>query len=187
MTRRPALLTLLLAVVALFAAALAFGQQISDSIQQVLVTNFPDPFPVRGRVGIDGPVRLGRTVMLEPTLVSPVPRESTTDLIDGGVLDVHGFTSITLSLAAEVKGDLGRPGAVGAILVPETELVERAFREEGRVLFPLEVRAELEPKMRYAASNQPIYTLGFPRYHVYYYNSSRKSVSVELFGMLAAR
>ncbi|RMF75189.1 MAG: hypothetical protein D6738_04360 [Acidobacteria bacterium] len=140
-----------------------------------------------GRVGIEGPVRLGRAVALGETLVSPVPRESTTDLIEGGVLDASGFTSVTLSLVAEVKGDLGRPGEVGALLVPDVEVVQRAYRETGDVLFPLEVSAALRPKTLYSASNQPIYTLAFPRYRVYFYNTTRKSVSVTLFAYLSAR
>ena len=189
MFRRPSGVALVLVAASVLLLTTAFGQRISESIQRVLVTNFPDPFPVHGTVGIEGPVRLGSFVALDETLVSPGIRpDDIGDLVDGGVLDASGFTSITLSLAVEAKGEpSGPPLGAGALLVPDVEIAERAFREEARLLFPLEVRAVVTPGRRYTASEQPTFTLAFPRYRVYYYNASRKSVSVRLFAYLAAR
>lgn len=169
------------------AGFLALADGARETMQQVLVTNFPEVYRVHGDVGIRGPVRLAERVSFPETLVSPVQPTTTTRLIDGGILEGQGFSSVVLSLAVEAKGELARPGKVGAILVPEEDLTVRAFREDGRVLFPLEVEAALEPGESYFASNQPVYTLGFARYRIYYYNTTDKSVSVTLFGYLGAR
>ncbi|NJN64080.1 MAG: hypothetical protein HC882_03845 [Acidobacteria bacterium] len=181
---------LALTLAALFAfmgALLVTPEAPAEGLEYVHVQNFPSIYPVSGAVGIEGPVHLSQRVVFPETLVSPVKLTSTTRLIDAGTLNCAGFSSVTLSLAVEAKGDLARPGEVGAILVPEEEITSRAFREDGRSLFALEVRAPLEPGESYFASNQPVYTVGFARYRVYFYNSTDKSVSASLFAYLSAK
>ncbi len=88
---------------------------------------------------------------------------------------------MVLSLQGTVKGTLGRAGQVGAMLVPDEEAVERAFREDGLVQLPLEVFAVLAHKEIDTFSAQQHLAVGFPRYRVYFYNSTDKSVEVNLY------
>lgn len=174
------------AAVAVVGTLLAFGQSGSGRIQNVLVTNFPSKQRVHGEVSIQGPVETAVSLVGAETLVSPVRPDQTTNLIDGGVLDVGGFSQVVLSLGIESKGEMTQDGRVGAFLVPEEELVERAFREDGELLFSLEVSGRAEPGRNYFASNQPVYTLGFSRYRIYYYNSTDKSVAATLYAYLSS-
>lgn len=177
-------LPLLFVVLALaLAVGVSFGLPpgIPDTAEMVWVTNFPSVTKVEGTVDLAGPIKTAASASLEETLVSPVEREKTTNLVDGGVVDLTGFSGVVLSLAVEAKGELGRTGAVGAILVPEEGVITRAFREDGETLFAMEVEAGLEPGRSYFASRQPSYTVSFPRYRVYYYNSTDKSVAATLF------
>jgi hypothetical protein len=164
---------------------LAAGQgPVSEKIEQVFVTNFPDLWQVHGRVGIEGPVHLARSVALDEVLVTPVAPTRTTRLVEGGVIEVEGYAQIALSLAIEPKGELGRAGRIGAFLLPVEEVVDRAFREEGALLFPLEVAVEVQPGRPYVGSRQPSQPVAFGRYRVLYYNTTDKSAAVTLFAYL---
>ena len=176
----------ILVLVALLVIGVSFGRPPvpvppHHEAELVWVANFPNVTRVEGTVGIDGPIKTAASASLKETLVSPVAREKTTNLIDGGVVDLSGFSGVVLSLAVETKGELGRSGNVGALLVPEETVISRAFREDGETLFAMEVEADLDPGRSYFASRQPDYTVSFPRYRVYYYNTTDKSVAATLF------
>lgn len=185
--------SVLLVVVAAVGLALWIGApgvssqrgQDSSTVQAVIVTNFPDPQKVEGKVAIDGPIQLAELIKFEDIIVPPVPRRETTRLVEAGTLQVHGFPSVVLSLHGQVKGDAVREGAVGAILIPDQEPISTAFREYGLVHFAMEVEA---PKVSiatpYFASNQPRYSIGFQAYRVFLYNSTDKTVTANLFAYL---
>jgi hypothetical protein len=161
------------------------SQRQESAVQSVLVTNFPDPQNVQGKVGIEGPIQLAEMVEFEGIIVPPVPRSETTRLVEAGTLQVHGFPSVVLSLHGQVKGDASRVGAVGAILIPDSESITTAFREHGLVHFAMEVAApEVSMATPYFASNQPRYSLGFQAYRVFLYNATDKTVTAHLFAYL---
>lgn len=175
----PAVVVLVVAFTPLLIAAAA------AEIQKVFVTNFPDLQRVTGTVRVDVPIPVSSLRTITEVLVSPVAPEDTNHLIPGGTIDAGGFTEAVLSLVGQTKGDLGRSGRVGAILVPDEEPVLRVLEERGLLQFPFQVESSFVSKdTPYFASNQPRVTLAFPRYRVYFYNSTDKSVTVTLYAYL---
>lgn len=178
-------------VVAAFAAALALalflpaGVAISQEVQQVFVTNFPRIFSVEGTVAVKGPIRQAVVVPYKEVAVPPVALKDSTRWIDGGVLNSDGFSHMVLSLSGQIKGELLKPGSVGAVLLPDEEPVIRAFDERGELQFALEVVASgVSAASPYFASGQPRYQVGFPRYRIYLYNTTEKAVTVNLYAYL---
>lgn len=150
--------------------------------ERVIVTNFPETQRINGAVSVPEPIPQSELVRRIDVIVPTVGREETTQLTDTGTLDASGFTHVVIGLRGEVQGNPGRDGAVGVVLVPEEEPVLRALREEGRFDFAREVRAEVIRSDRgYFASQQRRYLLGFPRYRIFLWNTSDRSVSADLY------
>ena len=162
------------------------GRAATQEIQRVFVTNFPETQKVRGTVGVEGTVRHGALVSVKEIQVPPVDPKETGRLIDGGIVQTDGFTSVVLSLTGQTQGKVVRSGgAIGAILTPEEESIVAAFEEDGQVQFPLEVAATLTSlPLRSFASNQARFTIGFPRYRVRLYNTTEKTATINLFAYL---
>lgn len=175
-----------LGVAALLAAVLlgvllAPGSALSQRVQEVWVSNFPEVQEVTGRVGIEGTVRHG-TFTRRQEVVSPVGRQEVLNLVPGGTVETDGFTSVVLSLQGEVKDNVFAPGTVGALLIPDEEPVLRALRDGGRIQHALEVEARLTPEESSHFSSQPTEgRVAFPRYRIYFYNSGDRSVEANLF------
>ena len=92
------------------------------------------------------------------------------------------LTSVVLELNGYSKGKALKPGVVGAILLPDEDLVLRAFEEEGKSQFPIEIRtAAFVTSSPYSASDQQRFLVGFPRYRIWLYNTIDTSVSTNLF------
>lgn len=189
-SRRWKLMLASLAVAFLLAAFLTLWspQTLSqpESLAPVVVTNFPDIQEVEGSVSIRGLVP--HTRFVEPpqdTVVSPVERTAVNQLVDGGVLATDGFRHVVLSLSGLVKGTVGKPGRLGAVLIPDVEMAQSALLEDGLYLFPLEVTADLTPGSTFVASDPVTLPVAFPRYRVYFYNGSDRAVGARLFSYLS--
>lgn len=183
MPRKPVLAVLSAAgLAAVLLLAQAPSARSADPPERVTVTNFPEVQRVSGRVTVPEPVPQSQLVRRLDVIVPPIDRAATTQLVEAGILDAAGFTHAVLSLRGEVQGNLVRDGVVGAVLVPDEEPVLRAFHEEGRFDFALEVEAPvLRAERGWFASGQPRHALGFPTYRIYLYNSSDRSVDADLF------
>jgi hypothetical protein len=181
MTRSRALAVLALV---LFVAALLLtpsGQVLSQRIEEVFVVNFPAVQTVDGTVQIKGAVRLSQTQAFENITVPPVKPTETTRLVEGGVLQADGFPNVVLSLHGIVRGEIVKPGEVGAILIPTDQRIQAAFDEQGLMLFGLQtVARDVNSKTAYFASDQPSFRIGFPRYNVLLYNTTDKTVELSL-------
>jgi hypothetical protein len=183
MTGRITLITMLAAAALLLISPRSGSAQ--QEIQNVAVTNFPPVQAVAGTVAVEGTVRHATMLRVKEVLITPVARETTTRLIDGGELTTDGFTSIVLALNGRVQGKPLQPGTVGAILIPDEESVLRAFDEESQMQFPLEIDAEVPAgSARSFASPQKRVTVAFPRYRVRFYNTSDRTVTANLFAYL---
>ncbi len=163
------------------AATLAAGPAVGQKAQEVHVVNLPKVQEVAGAVRLAEPAPAARLVRLAEAIVAPVAPEETTALVPGGVVRADGFVSAVLSLGGKMRADHFADGRVGALLLPEVEPVLEAFVEEGAALFPLRVEAAVTARRgAHFASDQPAVQLGFPRYRVYYYNTSDRPASVTL-------
>ena len=175
----------LFAGLVLLALLLPFTPVEPQQVRQVVVTNFPNPQNVRGEVAVTSPIRLAQLVSFRDVLVPPVEPTETTRLVPAGTLRTDGFPNVVLSLQGQVKGEVKRTGKVGAILVPDQAPIQEPFDELGVILFPLEVAAQgVSINTPYCASSQPRYTVGFQAYRVRLYNTTDKTVTVNLFAYL---
>jgi len=175
MLRKTAVIALLvLAAGALLAA-------VSRDILDVQVMNFPDPQRVKGVVTIEGPIRHGELTRLNEIIVPPVKPTDTTRLIFGGIVATDGFTHAVLSLNGLTKGDVLKGGTVGAFLVPEEESIIRTLHESGQVQFPMEVSSSVTAATPYFSSSSERRVVAFPRYRALLYNTTDKTVTVNLF------
>ena len=185
MSRRLLVVAAGLSAAVVLLALLPVGVAVSQEFMEVFVTNWPHVQEVEGTVSVKGPIRNAALTRIEDITVPPVKRSDTTRLIDAGTLVTDGYSYLVLSLTGDIKGAVLKPGAVGAILIPEEETIERAFKERGRFMFPLEVKSEeIAQSNSYFYSGQPRFALGFPEYRVLLYNNSDKTVEVDLFAYL---
>jgi hypothetical protein len=182
--KKSALVVLVIAAAAAFILSPA-GTAVSEELQSVFVTNFPKVFKVNGNVSIDGPVSHARFVPLRDVTVPPVSPKETIRLIQGGVVDADGFTSMVLGLQGQIKGEVYRQGTVGVFLLPDDEAIVKVFEEKGLMQFASEVNAPgVSGASPYFTSTASRIQVAFPRYRTYFYNTSDKTVTVNLFAYL---
>lgn len=177
-----------LAAVALVMVLPAAGAAASREILEVLVTNWPETWKVVGTVAVTGgPIRQAELIAKRDILVPPVSPKDTARLISAGVLVTDGYPQLVLSLTGQTKGQIGRTGAVGAILVPDEDPMIEALDEGGVILFPIQVAASgVSSASPYFASDQPRFATAFPRYRVLLYNTTDKTVTVQLYAWLTS-
>ena len=131
-------------------------------------------------------------VDFERIVVPPVQRDDTTQLIEAGTITTDGFNELVFSLGGEFKEAVPTAGVVGALLIPDVDIVQYAFRQEGHVPFALEAthdiaRDGLEAIARDGLegavflSAQQTARVAFPRYRVFLYNETTSGASVSLF------
>lgn len=182
----PKLLTILLAVIVASSAVVLLLPAASNSEepQLVVVTNFPATQRVNGAVAVEGVVHQAALTSLREIEVPPVAPSDLRRLVDGGVVPTDGFGAVVLSLAGQPKGMVRQKGEVGAILLPDEEPIVRAFEEKGQLQFSMEVRAEVPAAAPVFSSGQPRHVVAFPRYRVLLYNTTDRTVSVDLYAYL---
>jgi hypothetical protein len=183
--RKPAALLVAGLGVAVAVAVVAFGQEAVEwgrDALKVVVLNFPATWRVEGEVDVKSPISHATMVALRDVQVSPVARKDTTRLVVAGTITAGGFSSAVLSLTGQIKGEVAKPGTIGALLVPDEEPVLRALDEQGQLFLTLEVAAEsVSGRMPYFASDQPRVPVAFERYRVYLYNTTDKTAEVSLY------
>ncbi|HUF77541.1 MAG TPA: hypothetical protein VMR44_01355 [Thermoanaerobaculia bacterium] len=180
MRRTPALVAVVLGVALLVVQPAPRSS--ADAPERVIVTNFPELQRVAGSVTVPEPIPHSALVRRLDVIVPAVDRAATTQLVEAGAIDAAGFTHAVLGLRGEVQGNLLRDGVAGAVLVPDEEPVVRALLEEGRYELSLEVEAAvLRAERGLFASGQSRQVLGFPRYRVFLYNTSDRSVEADLY------
>lgn len=160
----------------------AQAQRGDEEAEAVEVVNFPDVQTVDGAVRVEGPVPLARLESVGQVIAVPADPNDTAALVPAGRLQTDGFGTVTLTLTGEMRGR-GSAGRVGALLVPDVPEVRDAF-EQGRVLFPLRVEAEVAAQQVWVESEQPRHQLAFPSYRVYLYNTSDRGAAVRLYAYL---
>jgi hypothetical protein len=161
------------------------GSAIAQEISSVFVTNFPKVFHVDGTVSVDGPVKQAKLAALREVVVPPVNPKETVRLIQGGIVESDGFDAMVLSLQGQIKGEVYRSGTVGVFLLPDEDPIVRAFEEKGIMQFATEISAAgVSGASPYFSSNSSRAQVAFPRYRSYFYNTSDKTVTVNLYAYL---
>jgi len=148
------------------------------------VLNFPDVQTVQGGVEIAEPIPANEMVRFTDTTVTTVKRHQTNRLISGGIIETGPFTAVSLSLGGFVEGTPPEPGTIGAVLVPDEDFVLEALKE-GVYLFPIEVTMTIpQESLPYVGTRSETHQLTFPRYRVYFYNTSQRTVKTQLYAFL---
>jgi hypothetical protein len=151
--------------------------------ESVTVTNFPDVQQVSGKVVVTEPIPQTR-FETRKALVSPADPGDANHWTEAGVLDVSGFTHVTLSLAGSLQGS-AQAGTVGVVLVPDVPEILNALRSNGVVQLGLRADATLNPAQGGLFSSEPVtLRLGFPRYRVFLYNSTAKTAEAAVYAYL---
>jgi len=149
--------------------------------QPVEVVNFPEVQEVEVR----GAPRQAMLVAFEDQVVGAHgTRRDPGSWRHVGTLNTDGFGWVVLSLGGELQGVLTEPGAAAAILVPDQAPVLRALKEDAVLLFPLQSTATLVPGHEYFTSQPERLPIGFPRYQVYLYNTSTRTLGAHLYAYL---
>jgi len=177
--RRLILVALLISIAV---AGFAFQEDSKEKTQNVRVVNLPKTQNIDGSVEIKGLIRHSFLDRHERIIIPPVQRNETNSLTEVGVVRTDGFTSAVLSLQGEVKSSSFTPGTVGAILIPDEKPIIQAFTQDQAILFPLEVKTAIKPEDQLYFSSEPTKQMvGFPRYRIFLYNSTNKSVETNLY------
>jgi hypothetical protein len=158
------------------------GSVRGSELTPVVVTNFPEVQRIDGAVSISGPLVNGSLQRVDEVVVSPVDRRAATRMDPQGAVTTDGFTSLVVSLVGEVQGSVDRKGTLGVVLVPDDAVINRALRQDGAVLFPLEASVEIplgSPGWINAKSKS--FRIAFPGYRVYLYNTSDKSIATTVY------
>jgi hypothetical protein len=123
-------------------------------------------------------------VDFERVTVPPVARDNTTQLIEAGTITTDGFSELVFSLGGEFKEGVPTGGVIGALLIPDADLVQYAFEHEGHIPFALEAKHDIAKDGLEGAvflSAQQTERGAFPRYRVFLYNETTSGASVSLF------
>ena len=103
------------------------------------------------------------------------------------IVESAGFTAMVLGLQGQIKGEVFQAGTVGVYLLPDEESIVHAFEEKGLMQFATELKAGgVSSASPYFASNAERVPIGFPRYRTYFYNTSDKTVTVNLYAYLTS-
>jgi hypothetical protein len=165
----------------LLAILIGAGGAVASEVMDVNVLNWPEVQRVEGTVKVKGSMLHAKEFAFKDVLVTPVRRAATNRFIEAGVVDAGGFGRLSISVVGEVSGEPQQAGDLGVVLVPDTRRIVRAFQEDGRFLFPLEVTAPIHGgKQVYLAGGPGRFDLAFPRYRVLLYNESDKAARVDL-------
>ncbi len=174
-----------LAAALLLLVLLAGGRALSQQILEVVISNFPEIQKVEGNVAVPAPIPHSGMYRELGVTVPQVGRGESNSLIEAEKpLVTAGYTGVVLSLQGTVKGTLGEAGHVGAVLIPDEEAFEQALREEDQIQLQLEVVAVLARKDISTFSAQKQLAIGFPKYKIYFYNSTDKAVEVNFYAYL---
>jgi hypothetical protein len=183
--RRPLVITVLVVAAACAFVLSPAGVALSQEVASVVITNWPKVWNVTGVVGIDGPVKQSKYCALRDVVIPPINPKDTVRLIQGGIVEADGFAGMVLGLQGQTKGEVYRSGTVGVILLPDEDAIVKVYEEKGQTPFAVELTAGgVSGASPYFASSANRFQVGFPRYRTYFYNTSDKTVTVNLYAYL---
>jgi hypothetical protein len=128
---------------------------------------------------IDGSAAL---VGVRSVSVPPVERSQTASLVDAGTIETDGYSTIVLNFAGRLASESNvKSGAVGAILVPDVDPFDKAYRTFGLLPASIEIAAQADGATATFMAKQVNFAVGFPRYRVLFYNSTNYAATVHFF------
>jgi hypothetical protein len=152
-------------------------------VLSALLVLVPIASPARAQSGAAGPFADSKSMeTIAEVTVHPVDRSETTQLIDAGTIELDGFTYVVLSLIGEMKEQPTRDGRIGAILIPDAPAFDKVLRDHRFFGFPLEVTGSVSIDGKpFFMSDKKRELVAFPRYRVYFYNTTNRTATAWLF------
>jgi hypothetical protein len=179
---RPLINALFIAALLIPATALPSSLAEPSGPLEVRVNNFPDMQQVKGSVSIDGVIRHSQFVEREGLVVPTSRRSEVSEMIQGGIVETDGYTSMTISLQGEFRSPTFMSGTIGVLLIPDEKPVGRSLREGKIIQFGLESAAKVTSGApSFFSADQVQLRVGFPRYRMYLYNTSDKTVEANVY------
>ena len=156
----------------LVTALLVGSANVSHAASEVKVINTPS-------VTVPSPIPHSR---LEEVLAIPISAKSAGPLMPLAI-DASGYTQATISIAVEVQGLADEPGMVTATLLPAVPFVLKTYQDDVIKLFPIEagVYVERSDTIDVFGSQPTVHPLAFPKYVVFFTNSSDRPVKAYLY------
>ena len=182
--RRFLLLTSALALTAI-AIAISQNEALADGLNRVFVTNLPDTQQIRGAVTVPRPIP-HTAFSIHRAQASPGAEANPNSYTDGGIIETAGFTSASLALSGYVEGQLTASGSIGLLLVPEIPEILESLQSYGIPQFAIRVDALVQPSESGIFHSEQIHSrLGFPKYRVFFYNTTPRSSRINLYVYLS--
>jgi hypothetical protein len=129
--------------------------------------------------GIDGSAAL---VGVRGISVATCSRADVRSLVDAGVFDADGYTSLVMNLAGQLKGVDESGGEVGAMLIPDVPPFDRAYANMGLLPASLDITVHVSSRSSpYFMAKQVRADVGFPRYRVLLFNETNSPLGVSFF------
>ncbi len=151
-------------------------QQIKGEVQ---INNFPATQQVRGSISVEGTTKF---ITKENVVVPPAQRAATTEMVEAGIIEMDGYTSMVISLQGEMRSNVFSSGTIGVLLVPYERSILRILRDTQRLIYPIESTANTKSgDSIYFESVQAQQRIAFSRYKMYLYNTTNKQAEVNIY------
>ena len=154
-----------------------------NKVHKVEVVNLPTSTTVTGSVSVNGRLSHSSMERFEKMVIPVIARNDPVNMRRIGTVATDGFTSLIVSFQGQTLNKYTlSPGTIGVVLVPDETPILDAFRDNNLLLFSFEARSEFDKKaFPYFASKSEKFTVSFPQYKIYMYNSTNASVEANLY------
>jgi hypothetical protein len=137
-------------------------------------------------LGLAAPAALAQPatfVSFDNITVSNADRSDISRLADAGVVSVgEAAGGAVVTVAGEMRGRAEREGVIGVLFVPEVPFFALTFRNRRVLLAAGEVTAPVAAgESGYFVSKPKKFEVGFPAYHVYLYNTTGATATVNVY------
>lgn len=114
--------------------------------------------------------------------VGTAERTDVSRMTDGGIVSVEGAGGFVVTIAGELRARADRDGVIGLLLVPELPFFSNLYRNRRVILSAAEFAAPVSAgAASYFVSPSKHSPAGFPAYHLYLFNTTGASATVNVY------
>jgi hypothetical protein len=147
------------------------------SISRTLPVLFAFVLAARGANGQDPGV-----TSFENISVGTVERADVSRLVDAGVVNLGDASGMVVTVGGELRGRAERNGSIGVIFLPEMPFFNAAFRNRKILLSVADAEVAVAAgDSSYFLSKPKRLEAGFTQYHLYLFNSTGATASVNVY------
>jgi hypothetical protein len=114
--------------------------------------------------------------------VGPAERTEASRLTDAGVLNIGDAGGMVITLAGELRGRAERSGSIGVLLLPELPFFNYAYRNRKIMMSVADAEAPIAAgESSYFLSKSKHVEAGFTQYHLYLFNTTGATATVNVY------